>query len=560
MAKKKTYQYLQSYCNITRKQLGRRQQYQTSSFLFVIRNQVHCIYVGNTQSSINNISIHIAQTGNSWGVDNGTGNACAGCGNQEQFYACSDVAIGHPIQTFEITKPKQSITDTSWRSGLGAILSNITVSDLETKWITGDIESLLLVEKESSNSNSIVPNQNTPYKLTDESSKHKSGYGSMHYFVGTERPFLTDIDTINFKQFKSDSKSKEIKEGKSNYNDNNINKVNIDGYIASEETLSTDHTDAPGKVTYGKISGLSVLRIEDYFNPPNDESNEPSMNSRKPYNTDKQTKKKVTISNEYIDNVSTGIGEDYSVSDIVVIKTSTPESDETSEHVETQTTPQAVIDPKQALAEAKSRKIKMNAINSVHDLMMQRLRKQFPNIYTTSTEKVVPTTIPTTTTMAPTIPTSTPAVPKSHYSLLYILYGFTPRPPPKKTLKPSQSMSLSTTQSIIETTDIPETVSSTPRREFVKENVLVENTLKIKQQETQLLDDKNSEIEHVSSNKVLKITAKVGTKNGDEYSKLLSQLIKDGKIDIRETCSKFYIAVDKNLVSETPQLYAVCAD
>ena len=32
--------------------------------------------------------------GNSWGVDNATGEACAGCGAQEQFYACSDIAIG----------------------------------------------------------------------------------------------------------------------------------------------------------------------------------------------------------------------------------------------------------------------------------------------------------------------------------------------------------------------------------------------------------------------------------------------------------------------------------
>ena len=34
-------------------------------------------------------------TGNSWGVDPGTGRGCIGCGNQEQFYGCADVAIGH---------------------------------------------------------------------------------------------------------------------------------------------------------------------------------------------------------------------------------------------------------------------------------------------------------------------------------------------------------------------------------------------------------------------------------------------------------------------------------
>lgn len=31
--------------------------------------------------------------GNSWGVDQVTGTACMGCGPQEEFYACSDVAI-----------------------------------------------------------------------------------------------------------------------------------------------------------------------------------------------------------------------------------------------------------------------------------------------------------------------------------------------------------------------------------------------------------------------------------------------------------------------------------
>lgn len=33
-------------------------------------------------------------TGNSWGVDE-TGKGCVGCGPQEQFYGCADVAIGH---------------------------------------------------------------------------------------------------------------------------------------------------------------------------------------------------------------------------------------------------------------------------------------------------------------------------------------------------------------------------------------------------------------------------------------------------------------------------------
>ena len=33
--------------------------------------------------------------GNSWGVDAVTGQGCKGCGNQEQFYGCADIAIGH---------------------------------------------------------------------------------------------------------------------------------------------------------------------------------------------------------------------------------------------------------------------------------------------------------------------------------------------------------------------------------------------------------------------------------------------------------------------------------
>lgn len=34
-------------------------------------------------------------TGNSWGVDAVTKEGCIGCGPQEQFYGCADIAIGH---------------------------------------------------------------------------------------------------------------------------------------------------------------------------------------------------------------------------------------------------------------------------------------------------------------------------------------------------------------------------------------------------------------------------------------------------------------------------------
>lgn len=33
--------------------------------------------------------------GNSWGADSSSGRNCLGCGNQEQFYGCADIAIGY---------------------------------------------------------------------------------------------------------------------------------------------------------------------------------------------------------------------------------------------------------------------------------------------------------------------------------------------------------------------------------------------------------------------------------------------------------------------------------
>ena len=33
--------------------------------------------------------------GNSWGTDPASGHGCMGCGNQEQFYGCADIAIGY---------------------------------------------------------------------------------------------------------------------------------------------------------------------------------------------------------------------------------------------------------------------------------------------------------------------------------------------------------------------------------------------------------------------------------------------------------------------------------
>lgn len=40
------------------------------------------------------ISCEMPVVGNSWGVDSTTGSGCVGCGPQEQFYGCADVAVG----------------------------------------------------------------------------------------------------------------------------------------------------------------------------------------------------------------------------------------------------------------------------------------------------------------------------------------------------------------------------------------------------------------------------------------------------------------------------------
>ena len=48
--------------------------------------------------------------GNSWGTDADTGQSCIGCGNQEQFYGCSDVAIADNQTTY--TPPTTTTTTT----------------------------------------------------------------------------------------------------------------------------------------------------------------------------------------------------------------------------------------------------------------------------------------------------------------------------------------------------------------------------------------------------------------------------------------------------------------
>ena len=45
--------------------------------------------------------------GNSWNTDPVTHKSCVGCGPQEQFYGCSDVAIGHFFTYDNVQKPNQ---------------------------------------------------------------------------------------------------------------------------------------------------------------------------------------------------------------------------------------------------------------------------------------------------------------------------------------------------------------------------------------------------------------------------------------------------------------------
>lgn len=60
-------------------------------------------------------NIIIVVTGNSWGYESGSDFGCVGCGNQEQFYACADIAIENNIQV--VTQPpKDTVIDTRTHS------------------------------------------------------------------------------------------------------------------------------------------------------------------------------------------------------------------------------------------------------------------------------------------------------------------------------------------------------------------------------------------------------------------------------------------------------------
>ncbi|XP_053387499.1 integumentary mucin C.1-like [Mercenaria mercenaria] len=61
------------------------------------------------------------QTDDTWGVDKDTGKACIGCGYQEEFYGCADVAIGaggtEPQHTFTPKGPRVQLTQNSAGTG-----------------------------------------------------------------------------------------------------------------------------------------------------------------------------------------------------------------------------------------------------------------------------------------------------------------------------------------------------------------------------------------------------------------------------------------------------------
>ncbi|KAH3799741.1 uncharacterized protein LOC127836919 isoform X1 [Dreissena polymorpha] len=65
-------------------------------------------------------------TGNSWGVDPVTQKGCIGCGPQEQFYGCSDIAIGaSDVTTGQVSPnvpvvvPEGDVDDRKWQDLVG---------------------------------------------------------------------------------------------------------------------------------------------------------------------------------------------------------------------------------------------------------------------------------------------------------------------------------------------------------------------------------------------------------------------------------------------------------
>ena len=69
--------------------------------------------------------------GNSWGVDPVTKQGCIGCGPQEQFYGCADVAIGHEEVVTGVPPERFpwyfQDPDSEWHYGIAYVLSLIHI-------------------------------------------------------------------------------------------------------------------------------------------------------------------------------------------------------------------------------------------------------------------------------------------------------------------------------------------------------------------------------------------------------------------------------------------------
>ncbi|XP_076454171.1 uncharacterized protein LOC143289153 [Babylonia areolata] len=66
--------------------------------------------------------------GNSWGTNLDTGESCIGCGPQEQFYACADVAIGREEVSVGVAPDKYpwyfQKPDSEWHYGIAYVFSS----------------------------------------------------------------------------------------------------------------------------------------------------------------------------------------------------------------------------------------------------------------------------------------------------------------------------------------------------------------------------------------------------------------------------------------------------
>lgn len=94
--------------------------------------------------------------GNSWGTS-GDGNGCIGCGEQEQFYGCADVAIGYDdveLDKLPVRHPWYFDSSTEWHYGIvwtnesttkGAAAHIFTYNTLSSIWFLAGINLFIAV-------------------------------------------------------------------------------------------------------------------------------------------------------------------------------------------------------------------------------------------------------------------------------------------------------------------------------------------------------------------------------------------------------------------------------